>query len=182
MIYCGVGSRIIPTPVEQDMVQFAYIAASLGWILRSGGALGSDTAFERGSDTAGGIKEIFLPWEKYNNNTSTYTAPSSSAHDIARTIHPMYSKLSPASKALVARNCHQVLGLSLDNPVEFVICYTPDGCTHHSKYTRATGGTGTAISLASKHLIPVFNIFNKHQYFDAIDFLTKDKEARTYEL
>jgi hypothetical protein len=182
MHYCGIGSRSIPKLVSKDMEQFAIIAASKGWILRSGGATGSDSSFEKGCDKFGGSKEIYLPWVRYNDNTSRYVNPTTEAHDIARLIHPIYNKLSPAVKLLVARNCHLVLGLDLNDPVEFVICYTPDCVEHYSKCTRFTGGTGTAISLASKQMIPIFNICNEQRYFDAIDFLTTNKEDRQYEL
>ncbi len=163
---------MIPKFIQSDMKRFAYIAATLGWILRSGGACGSDIAFEDGCDRACGLKEIFLPWAMFNDNVSSFITPSVEAHDLARRIHPSYSKLGPAAKLLLARNMHQILGPSLDTPVRFVICYTQDSCEHYSNYTATTGGTGSAIALASKYFIPVFNIHNEHRFFDAIDFLT----------
>lgn len=61
----------------------------------------------------------------------------------------------------MARNGHQVLGATLDQPVSFVLCWTPDGAESEAQRTRDTGGTGQAIALASRHGIPVFNLANR---------------------
>ena len=49
----------------------------------------------------------------------------------------------------------------------YVICWTPDGCESHLTRSIKTGGTGTAIAIASTNGIPVFNLKNA----DAIDRL-----------
>jgi hypothetical protein len=54
----------------------------------------------------------------------------------------------------------QVLGEDLMHPSEFVVCWTPDGCERHEDRGLVTGGTGTAISVASQMGIPVFNVYN----------------------
>jgi hypothetical protein len=182
MNYAGIGSRQIPRSIKKDMQTFAHIAALKGWTLRSGGALGSDSAFETGCDKGQGRKEIFLPWPELNGNQSKYVMPTFASKQIAATIHPAYNKLGPAAKLLVARNMHQVLGPMLDDPVKFVICYTPDGCESASKYTQKTGGTGSAIALASKHFIPVFNIFTEQRFYDAVDFLANPNQEVFYEI
>ena len=41
-----------------------------GFVLRSGGADGADTFFEIGCDMSNGLKEIYLPWNNFNNNLS----------------------------------------------------------------------------------------------------------------
>ena len=46
-----------------------------------------------------------------------------------------------------------ILGNKLDTPVQFVICYTPDG--------KNSGGTGLGMMIAEDHGIPVFNLFYK---------------------
>ena len=50
----------------------------------------------------------------------------------------------------MARNSYQVLGRNLDDPVEFVICWTPGGS--------GSGGTGQAIRIAKDYQIPVFDL------------------------
>ena len=53
---------------------------------------------------------------------------------------------------LQARNCYQVLGEHLNDPVKMVICWTPRGS--------GSGGTGQAIRLARAYKIPVFDLGN----------------------
>lgn len=49
-------------------------------------------------------------------------------------------------------------GQSISDPVDFVVCWTPDGCESEKERSRASGGTGQAIALASRLGIPVFNL------------------------
>jgi hypothetical protein len=44
-----------------------------------------------------------------------------------------------------------ILGKNLDEPVKFVVCWTPGG--------KVVGGTGVAIQIAHKNNIPVINLF-----------------------
>lgn len=169
--YTGIGSRKAPEDVIAQMREFAYHAASLGWVLRSGGAEGADTAFELGCDDAGGKKEIFLPWKNFNNNPSSLYPASEDAYNTASGIHPNWRVLKEPARKLVARNMHQVMGKDLKQQSKCVICWTPDGCENHRQYTRKTGGTGSAIALASLNHIPVFNLANTGRYFDSVAFL-----------
>lgn len=170
-LYTGIGSRKLPNLVIDQMTRFGNLAAKLGWTLRSGAAHGADAAFENGCDFYKGNKEIFLPWKGFNNNNSNLIAPSEEAHKLASEIHPRYDYLSRGAKLLVARNMHQVLGFDLNTPVEFVICWTPDGCESHETYCDTTGGTGTAIALASTRNIPIFNITSEARYQEAILYM-----------
>lgn len=160
--YTGIGSRQTEAIVCDAMTEIAMWLDSRSYILRSGGADGADLAFERGATN----KEIWIPWEKFNRSESTLL-PSAEAFDIAATIHPVWNNLSQAAKKLHARNCHQVLGASLDDPSSFLLCWTPNA--------KATGGSATAINLAMKHKIPVFNFatVTNGSYIDGVkDFLT----------
>jgi hypothetical protein len=69
------------------------------------------------------------------------------AKDILGSGH--WNNLSEGDKKLHARDCHQVLGQHLKDPVQFVLCWTENGLVK--------GGTATAIKLAELHGIPVFN-------------------------
>lgn len=62
---------------------------------------------------------------------------------------------------LYAREANQNLGADLQNPVDFVLCYTRDGCESHETRSEKMGGTGYAIELASRRGIPVINVRNK---------------------
>lgn len=169
--YAGIGSRITPQRVISQMELLAAFAANNSWVLRSGAADGADSAFERGCDSVNGEKQIFLPWPAFRQHPSSYNRPSSEAGRLAVRIHPIHAKLSYGAKMLIARNMHQILGPNLDEPVSCVICWTPDGCENAKQYGKTTGGTGSAISLASEYGVPVFNLFNRGRFEDAQTFL-----------
>lgn len=61
MSYTGVGSRQTPETILSCIGDLGRKLAQQNWVLRSGGTLGVDAAFERGCDQAQGKKEIFLP-------------------------------------------------------------------------------------------------------------------------
>lgn len=172
--YAGVGSRSTPKEVMDQMRQFAYQAAKRGWVLRSGGANGADTAFEDGCDDGKGKKEIFLPWREFNQNSSPLYSVDDRALALAKEIHPAYNSLSRTAKLLIGRNMHQVLGKTLSQPVACVVCWTKDGCESWSSYGRNTGGTGSAISLASHNGAVVFNLYRQDRFIDALEFLLND--------
>lgn len=136
--YTGVGSRDAPKDVLDLMTEIARKMASLGFMLRTGNARGSDRAFSLG---AGGKKIIFNPEDATENYIK-----------IARSLYPntrIWDGLKPVAKALHGRNVLQMYGYGLLQPSEYVICWTEDGCDHHSTRTLRTGGTGTVISLAT---------------------------------
>jgi hypothetical protein len=155
MFYAGVGSRRTPPDVLGLMTRLATRLAALGFVLRSGGAEGADSAFEAG---AGEAAQVFLPWPGFNGRRSYFCQPSAEALVMAGLLHPAWAHLSQGAQKLHARNCHQVLGPELQSPVLFVLCWTPDGAQTEADTSAATGGTGQAIRLASRQAIPVFNL------------------------
>lgn len=157
MRYAGIGSRSTPEPVLQVMRKIAHRLSELGYTLLSGGAAGADSAFEQGCF---GKKEIYLPWPGFRHLEGRHcvTLPSSEAFRVAACVHPAGNKMQDNAKSLMARNSHQVLGADLRRPVDFVVCWTPDGCERESQRSRATGGTGQAIALADRWGIPVVNL------------------------
>lgn len=170
--YSGIGSRETPAEVLNQMRVIAHIAAEQHYVLRSGGANGADLAFEQGCDIAGGESEIYLPWKKFNQNPSPLYSVSFKALELAKYIHPCFDRMKQPAQLLMGRNMYQVLGLNLDTPVEFVVCYTSDGCEHYSNYQPGkTGGTGAAIALASRLDIPVYNLRNPQTYDIVINLL-----------
>lgn len=158
--YAGIGSRKTPEPVLKYMRRLAYRLAELGFLLRSGAASGADTAFEDGCFAANGQSEIWLPWKNFNNHLDTIYKPNREHFHIAKRIHPAWENLARGPRALHSRNIGQILGLDLVSPVDFVVCWTPDGCICSQDRKSTTGGTGTAIAVASDHGIPVFNLAN----------------------
>ena len=154
--YAGIGSRETPKDILALMFKTAKYLAENGYILRSGGAEGADTAFEQGCDNVKGNKEIFLPWKGFNNNQSNLYGINTQAIEIAKKYHPAPDKLSQGAMKLQARNCYQVLGKTLDNPCKFVICYTKE-----------RGGTTQALRIAKDYNIPVYNWYNRTESLKA---------------
>lgn len=95
---------------------------------------------------------------------------------LAKEIHPAYNALSRTAKLLIGRNMHQILGKTLAQPVACVVCWTKDGCESWSSYGRNTGGTGSAIALASHNGAQVFNLYRKDRFIDALEFLLSHGE------
>lgn len=159
-IYTGVGSRRTPAPVLDYMRKVAGLLAEKGWMLRSGGAEGADTAFELGARDGGGPREIYIPWEGFESLRPDYSAApylhvldlrdDRGAIEIAKSLLPHWFTIRTPSQKCHARNVLQVLGKDLDEPSSFVICWTKDG--------KASGGTATAIKLAKEQRIPLLNL------------------------
>ena len=144
--WAGIGSRQTPPDILNKVIHISKLLNKYGWILRSGGADGFDTAAELG---AGEIKEIYLPWKNFNNNESKLFSISTEAMNIAETFHPNWNALSVGAKKLHSRNVYQILGKSLQKPVKFVLCW------HNN-----SGGTLQACRVATAHKIPIINMIN----------------------
>ncbi len=151
--YAGIGSRNTPPEVMAIMTKLARRLDELGFVLRSGGADGADSAFEDGAKN----KQVFLPWEGFNGRESEFTSPLSEAFRVAEIVHDGWLYLKPGAQKLMARNNHQILGADMRTPADFVVCWTPDSA-EKSHQRGSTGGTGQAIDLADRFGIPVFNL------------------------
>lgn len=162
-LYVGIGARDCSEPYLTIMYNIGATLAQQGWTLRSGGAIGADTAFQKGCESTNGIKEIYIPWNSYNFliqdiNAGIYAEENIEAETIAKKYHPFYDYMSKPAKKLMCRNSHQVLGRLLDTPANIMICYTRDKST--GKTSQYTGGTGQAIRIAHDLNIPIFNLAN----------------------
>ena len=182
--YAGIGSRKTPLGILILMTLTARLLSG-SFRLNSGGADGADTAFELG---AGDNANIFLPWPGFNNSQRRYEKPSQrlidEAEKIMESVHPAWGRLSQGARKLHTRNCFQALGQDLRTPVKFVLCWTPDGAYNEQMCTSKTGGTGTAIKLASRHGIEVFNLKNEQHLQRILDMFAKQsidvkKHAKT---
>jgi hypothetical protein len=146
--YAGIGSRETPAEIQTKMTEIAKRLSRLPYCLRSGGADGADAAFELGATH----KQIFLPWNGFNGKKAdgvNYLVPEFNSYHTNK-YHPKPSALSDGALRLMSRNAYQVLGPALNDPVDFVLCWTKDGA--------ASGGTGQAIRIARAYSIPVFNL------------------------
>ena len=155
--YAGIGSRETP---KDTLKVIRLVAARLereGWILRSGGANGADSAFEEGVENPSNM-EIYLPSSYFNSKSANrqgfINALKSPAYSEAdKTVdkyHPCPEKLSEFPRKLMARNAMQVMGFNMDSPVKMVIAWTRGGKT--------IGGTGQALRMAHDKKIPILNL------------------------
>lgn len=147
--YTGIGARNTPPNILREMKILAGNLELTGFTLRSGGAKGADTAFESGVEHYQ-HKDIFLPWRGFNDNRSALYDVGAHALAMAEKYHPAWHKCSPTAKKFHARNCYQVLGEYLNDPSDFLICWTPHG--------EIEGGTGQAMRIALHYGVPIFNM------------------------
>ena len=147
--YAGIGSRQTPKNILEDMKEIGKSLSKRGYTLRSGGAIGADTAFERFANS----QEIF---------TGNEIAPIW-AKIFTQYFHPVPHKLSFGTQKMMDRNAMQILGYDGNTPVDFIVCWTKDG--------KASGGTGQAIRIANYFKIPVYNLYNisKEQFMIQFD-------------
>lgn len=177
--YSGVGSRETPLSVLILMAKFSNIMERKGYILRSGCAIGADSAFEFGLENHLN-SEIYIPYKGFlttmqrtNQNSPAYLIPEvfnkQKYYDAnmlidQNNLHPAWKQnLQDWLRKLHNRNVFQVLGKNLDvsEKSKFTLCYTRDGVTEREKTTYNTGGTGTAIRVSGWAGVEVFNMGDK---------------------
>lgn len=155
--YAGIGSRETPPEILPLMTEIAGLMEDRGWMLRSGGASGADSAFEAGVKNPERM-EIYLPSPYFNKKSSRnigfidapQLASFSRALKTVDLFHPAPGKLGDFARKLMARNAMQVLGSSLEDPSDLVIAWTKDG--------KMVGGTSQALRMARHYKIPVLNL------------------------
>ena len=156
--YAGIGSRETPLKVLKQMEKIATFLAERGFILRSGGAKGADTSFERGCDHARGIKQI------WRVNQTSFPFPewaTNKASDVCWE-YPL-EKMKGQSIALITRNMYQVFGDSEEQqtPVEFVVYWSPEDPLEKG----SKGGTRYAVRSAHQAGIPTYNLRTQKEEF-----------------
>lgn len=149
--YAGIGHRSISSDEAERARALAQRMATKGWLLRSGGALGADSAFASGS----GRRELFVPWKGYNGVSGSDVfclagVRYEAAARVAALAHRAWGNCGQGARKLLARNAAIVLGADLDAPVDAVLCIArPDVLT---------GGTRHAMRIARENGIGIFNL------------------------
>lgn len=170
LTYAGIGSRETPDIILKGMRNFAKYMAELGHTVSTGGAKGADSAFIDGAMQGNGVIQNYLPFPGYNGyrtNLMPYDQ-SKKVMDLAKKYHPAWNRCSPTARLMHARNCNIILGTHLAQPVDFIVCWTPDGLI--------TGGTGQALRLAKDYNIPVCNLGKAKTNEEAFEMLQTLKE------
>lgn len=152
VILTGVGSRKTPPDVLSQMTQIGEWCRETKTPLRSGHAAGADWAFEIGAQE---LCIAYLPWASFNKELSSLSRKvlyqeTPESWNWVQQIHPAPERLGHGTRKLHGRNVWQVLGSKLTKPSNALVCWTPKGKT--------VGGTATAIILAQRFSIPVFNL------------------------
>jgi ribA/ribD-fused uncharacterized protein len=162
--YAGIGARETPPAEIARMEAIGALLQRQGWTLRSGGAAGADSAFERGADRAAqeagqaARKEIYIPWNGFQGRSdrepgvvlASALPKAREALEMAKRFHPAWERLSDGARGLQSRNSHQLLGRALDDRSGVVICWTEGGAIK--------GGTGQALRIAHDLGVPVLNL------------------------
>jgi hypothetical protein len=155
LTYAGIGSRETPGNVLTLMTLAAKELCEYGWLLRTGGAHGADSAFASGTAK----REIHIPWDGYNGLTESrfnnVRCPEITPRieSIAAEHHPNWGRLSQGVRKLMCRNVTIVLGSQAEDPADMVVCWTPNG--------GMVGGTAHGMRVAYAFDIPVFNLFHQ---------------------
>lgn len=145
-IYSGIGHTEIPLDIELLMNEIAQYLASKGWILRSGGAKGSDTAFENGCDSINSnLKEIYYP----KNVPEWIIEESLNFHPAPKAV-----RKKPFSLQAMGRNAQIILGKDLKLPSQRVIGY----CEYDSD-GKWIGGTSHGFRISHYYKIPIYNLY-----------------------
>jgi hypothetical protein len=149
------------------MEQFASTAALMGRVLRSGGANGADAAFLKGCKFSYGRAEIYIPWrgfngyqpKQYRENDFVVVPDDIKAMPWVNKFHPNPSALSKGARSLMTRNTYQILGMDLNTPVDYVICWTKTYTINdNDSCIDGAGGTGQAIRIAASLGVHVYNL------------------------
>ena len=157
------------------MWRVGYLLAQQGWLLRSGGAPGADTAFDKGAIAAGGAREIYLPWPSFcrdlrehgPDTDPAYIVPDLAYHRelidralyIASQYHPAWAGLEESHRKLMMRNGFQILGPDLQSPVQMVVCYAKGSVIDaRDRVVDVRGGTGQAVRVASEQPVITYNL------------------------
>lgn len=191
--WTGVGSRETPDSILLLMTFIARTLTDLGWVMRSGGAGGADSAFYAGclesKNFPRATPEVYLSWNGMTNGKEKlYHDPAKGLFDaqrystwdqanaIALATRGSFEGLGRGGIAHHTRNVFQVLGVDLQTPAAFLICWAiPVGKTGKVK-----GGTNTAVKLALANGIKVINLYHPDQYNAMIDFLDKHEVEHAF--
>jgi len=147
LYYAGIGSRKTPKNICTIMSSLAAKLSNSNYILRSGGAGGADTAFENGSEDS----IIYRPKDATGDSIK-----------LASKFHPAWDMCNGYVRKLHGRNAQIILGDSLKDPAEFVICWSAN---------ESAGGTSIGIKIARAHDIPVYNLYKQSELDLIMDFV-----------
>lgn len=161
--FTGVGARKnVPPDILGLMRRAGAALAAAGFLLRSGAAEGSDSAFEAGVLEAGGATEIYLPEAGFRGHASPLVIERMPRYADAKVLAQWhYKKWAGAdrfTRNCMTRNVMQVVGAELVDPSSFLICWGPNPEFVNGELVNVAGGTGQAVRLARTFNVPRFHL------------------------
>ena len=159
LFYSGVGSRETPIEICNLMTKIASKLEQEGYILRSGGAIGADSAFEKGIKNP--KNKCIYTIENFDFSPENYEMCKSEILSILDS-NLNFDNYGKNAQILILRDVNQVLGSIKTELVKskFLICWTKH-LNYYAKPPNACGGTRFAVRIALKYGIPVFNLLKK---------------------
>lgn len=168
LFYTGVGSREISQEEHSTIISISEaLASTCKWTLRSGGAVGSDEAFQTGAVKSPDRlvrTQVWLPWSSFRKDFQECTPWDSyevlSEEEFMRArdfylqtgIISWFDNMTSAAQRLHARNFYQVVGKDHEEVSKMCI-YCADEENREVK-----GGTRSTVMVARAFKIPTYNI------------------------
>lgn len=155
MYYAGIGARKTPEHILEYMKLQGKLLAQKGYILRSGGAKGADSAFEMGCDSVSGKKQIWSSYNKHEWKAHGWVVPIVEQACWERS----FLLMNPSTQTLIGRNTYQLYG----DPENFNDSIKSSFVLYWSEPKNGencSGGTRYAIRMAIAAGIPCFNLYN----------------------
>jgi len=165
--YSGIGSRDVPDNIVTIIHKMAKSLADADFTLRSGGAVGCDTAFDEAAYDTIEHKEIYKPFGLHRKSIPWIKVlKSPEAMKIANDHHPLDVREMPVNKAkYLCRNPYTILGEDLKTPSKFVLYWMP--------LDKETGGTAHSLRIAKTFRVPIFMVPDKmKEAHELVEFLT----------
>jgi len=160
--YTGTGSKETPQEIQDIMFKLAEKLAKQNVILRTGEAYGAEWAFKKGCHHASGQREIYLGYQESKDSLA-----------MARELYPEWMQFPIHERREHAVKVNQVLGKALIQPSTCLILWTPDECITFNQKTQNTGHSATAIGIANRFNIPVYNLKRKDHLNQWVKWLEK---------
>lgn len=157
--WSGIGSRQTPPEICNLMTKIAFKLEQNNYILRSGKAIGADSAFEKGIQNF--KNKCIYTVENFDFSPENYEMCKSEILSILDS-NINFENYSKSAQILILRDVNQVLGSRKTclKKSKFVICWTKH-VNYYAKPPNACGGTRFAVRIALKYGIPVFNLLIK---------------------
>mgnify|MGYP003406959072 CR=1 FL=1 len=193
-------------PIGTIMGKTAHILSmQRKWCMTASNQVGAEHFFRQGLDVEGrdaqaeGLFKMFLPAHTTVTPAGGIVMDDEAILQRARQLlidHKVYRKTprfmtlegddrrvlhqrEHTMAALHTLRVFQVLQETLDQPVNMVICWTPDGAiTREQCQVETTGGAGIAIALADSLGIPVFNLQREDHLSRICEFIGEPLPTR----